>query len=85
LGTRDVLYAGSYDIPVPAGASYTVEVESVYSQFAGGSGVGPLDPPMPLPGFAEAWDKQESSYDDPSAKDAIPTAPGSRSQASTFS
>ncbi len=76
LGTRDVLYAGSYDIPVPAGASYTVEVKSVYSQFTGGSGVGPLDPPIPLPGFAEAWDKQESSYDDPSAKDAIPTAPG---------
>lgn len=76
LGSRNGAYAGSYDIPVPAGSSYTVEVESVYSQFTGGSGVGPLDPPVPVPGFLEFWDAQESSYDDPTAKDPIPTTPG---------
>ena len=76
LGSRNLAYLGAYDIPVPAGSSYTVEVESVYSLFTGGSGVGPLDPPIPLPGLPEFWHSQESSYDDPTAKDAIPTAPG---------
>jgi hypothetical protein len=61
---------------VPAGASYTIEVESVYSQFIGGSSVGPVDPPIPLPGFPEFWNEQESSYDDPTAKDPTPTLPG---------
>jgi hypothetical protein len=76
FGSRNVVYAGAYDIPVPAGASYTIEVESVYSQFIGGSSVGPVDPPIPLPGFPEFWNEQESSYDDPTAKDPTPTLPG---------
>jgi hypothetical protein len=77
LGSRNPAYYGSYDIPVPAGVSYTVEVESVSNQFTGGSSVGPLDPPVALPGgIPEFWNAQESSYDDPTASDAIPTAPG---------
>jgi hypothetical protein len=76
FGSRNVAYAGTFDIPVPAGGSYTVEVESVYQQFTGGSSVGPLDTPIPLPGLPEFWDQRESSYDDPAAKDVIPATPG---------
>jgi hypothetical protein len=76
LGSRNVAYYGAYDIPVPAGASYTVQVESISSRFTGGSSVGPVDPPIPLPGFPEFWNKQESSYDDPTASDSFPTSPG---------
>jgi hypothetical protein len=76
-GSRNAIYYGSYDIPVPAGGSYTIEVESVYQQFTGGSGVGPLRFPIPMPGgILEFWDSQESSHDDPTASNAIPTSPG---------
>jgi hypothetical protein len=76
LGSRHVAYYGAYDIPVPAGASYTVQVESVFSQFTGGSSVGPLDPAIAVPGFPEFWNKQESSFDDPTASDLLSTSPG---------
>src|SRR5688572_21889546 len=39
---------GLFEIPVPAG-NYTVEVESIYSEFVGGSSVGP-GLAIPLPG-----------------------------------
>ena len=43
---------GLFEIPVPAG-SYTVEVESIYFEFVGGSSVGP-GLAIPLPGNAPA-------------------------------
>jgi hypothetical protein len=46
-----VSYAGRFDIPVPPG-NYTLEVESIFYGFAGGSNMGPLDPPIPAPGTA---------------------------------
>jgi hypothetical protein len=49
LGSRNPALIGYYEIPVPAG-SYTVETESIRASFAGGSSVGPLDPPVPSPG-----------------------------------
>ncbi len=49
FGSRDPQRAGAFDIPVPAG-QYTLEVESIRSGFTGGSSVGPLDPPIPVPG-----------------------------------
>jgi len=49
FGSRDPRVAGAYDIPVPAG-TYTLEVESISPFFTDGSGVGPLDPPIPNPG-----------------------------------
>jgi hypothetical protein len=61
---------GSYEIPVPPG-TYTVEVESVDLVFQGGSGLGPLDPPIPLPGQHEFWHADESAFDDPMAQDPI--------------
>ncbi len=44
---------GLFEIPVPAG-SYTIEVESIDSGFDAGSSVGPLDPPIPMPGTLPA-------------------------------
>jgi hypothetical protein len=77
FGSRNVVYAGAFDIPVPAGASYTVEVESIYPYFIGGSGAGPLDFPIPLPGgLPEFWDSNESPFDDPSVSTVVPTSPG---------
>ena len=51
FGSRDPLLIGTYDIPVPPG-TYTVQVESVFRFFRGGSRVGPLSPPIPMPGQA---------------------------------
>ncbi|MBI4465833.1 MAG: hypothetical protein HY656_00195 [Acidobacteria bacterium] len=62
FGSRDPLLIGTFDIPVPPG-TYTVEVESVFSEFTLGSSVGPLDPPMASPGANEFWDLGESPVD----------------------
>jgi hypothetical protein len=61
---------GYYEIPVPPG-TYTVEVESIDPTFQGGSGLGPLDPPIGLPGQPEFWNADESAFDDPTVKDPI--------------
>ncbi len=77
IGSRSAAVYGTYDLPVPAGASYRIEVESVFPNFTGGSSVGSLDPPVAVPGgILEFWDSQESSHDDPTASDVIPTSPG---------
>ncbi|HKW74349.1 MAG TPA: hypothetical protein VJN64_02395 [Terriglobales bacterium] len=69
-GSRNPALIGFYQIAVPPG-TYTVEVESVYSNFVGGSGVGPLNPPAPMPGQPEFWNKQESAFDFPLQRDTI--------------
>ena len=74
-GSRDPNFIGYYEIPVPPG-SYTVEIESINSSFDGGSSVGPLDPPVPLPGAPEFWDDNESPIDLPATKSPITVAPG---------
>jgi len=51
LGTRDTRFVGTFDIPVTPG-TYTVLAESINPNFAGGSSVGPLDVPVPMPGTA---------------------------------
>jgi hypothetical protein len=77
FGSRNVGVAGTFDISVPAGASYTLQVEAVYPGFTGGSSVGPLDPPFWIPGgIPEFWNTDESAFDDPTASTPIPTAPG---------
>jgi hypothetical protein len=50
-GSRDTRLIGTFDIPVLPG-SYTVEVESIDPHFAGGSSVGRLRRPIPMPGTA---------------------------------
>jgi hypothetical protein len=69
-GSRDATLIGYYEIPVPPG-TYTVEVESIDLSFQGGSGLGPLDPPIALPGPHEFWHGDESAFDDPTASDPI--------------
>jgi hypothetical protein len=69
-GSRDATLIGYYEIPVPPG-TYTVEVESIDLAFQGGSGLGPLDPPIPLPGQHEFWNADESAFDDPTLSDPI--------------
>jgi hypothetical protein len=57
-GSRSPSLIGYYEIAVPPG-TYTVEVESVFEAFVAGSGVGPLDPPIPIPGNNEYWNQDE--------------------------
>jgi uncharacterized repeat protein (TIGR01451 family) len=65
-GSRNVALYGTYSIPVPAG-DYTLEVESINSQFTGGSSVGPhgraVGEVFPIPGPAEFFSSPESNSD----------------------
>ena len=69
-GSRNPSLIGYYKIAVPPG-TYTVEVEAVHYQFAGGSSVGPLDPPVALPQQPEFWNEDESPFDYPLQRDSI--------------
>lgn len=75
LGSRNPLRIGYFEISVPPG-TYTVEVESVKPFFAGGSGVGPLSPPIPNPGPDEKWNLNETSEDVPADSNIIPVSAG---------
>jgi hypothetical protein len=77
IGSRNPALIGFYEISVPPG-SYTVEVESVLQEFVGGSGVGPLDPPVPLPGEPEFWNTTESAFDIPLQRDTITVHAGDK-------
>jgi hypothetical protein len=52
FGSRDPRLIGYYEIPVPRGR-YTVELETIQASFNGGSSVGPIDPPIQMPGTAQ--------------------------------
>jgi hypothetical protein len=70
LGTHSAAKLGYFEIPVPAG-KYTLEVETIDSDFVAGSSVGPLNPPIPMPGPAEFWNDAENSGDDVNDQDTI--------------
>jgi hypothetical protein len=74
-GSRTTKWIGYYEIPVPPG-TYTVQVESIYGGFKGGSSVGPLDPPIGMPGVPEYWNSNQSAFNDTSVKETITVAPG---------
>ncbi len=74
-GSRTPSLIGYYEIAVPPG-TYTVEVESVFGAFVAGSGVGPLDPPVAIPGVPEFWNQDESAFDYPLQRDTITVHPG---------
>ncbi len=74
-GSRNSTLIGHYEISVPPG-TYTVEVESISSDFTGGSSLGPLADQVPLPGAAEFWNKDESAFDFPLQRDTITVHPG---------
>lgn len=76
-GSRNPALIGYYQISVPPGV-YTVEVESIYDQFVGGSSVGPLDPPVPMPGFPKFWNQNGSPFDLPLQRDTITVHAGDR-------
>jgi hypothetical protein len=75
LGSRQVGLLGYYEIDVPPG-TYTLEVESVFGGFEGGSSVGPFNVPVPIPGTPEFWDDEESALDDTSIKTPISVGAG---------
>ncbi len=52
FGSRDPTLVGFYRIPGLPPGSYTIEVESINAGFDAGSSVGPLNPPIPMPGTA---------------------------------
>jgi hypothetical protein len=76
-GSRTTSLIGYYEIAVPPG-TYTVEVESVFEAFVAGSGVGPLDPPISMPGVPEFWNQDESAFDIPLQRDPITVHPGDK-------
>jgi hypothetical protein len=53
FGSRDSRFVGTFEIPVAPG-EYTIEVESINPNFIGGSRVGPLVVPIPMPGTGPA-------------------------------
>jgi hypothetical protein len=62
---------GAYEIPGLPPGTYTVEMESVDARFRGGSSVGPLDPPVVLPGPPERWNgPNEGAANPPDDPDA---------------
>jgi hypothetical protein len=62
FGSRDPATVGYYEVLVPPG-KYTVQVESVFGGFGGGSSVGPLDPAIQIPGPDESWHQGQSNND----------------------
>lgn len=76
FGSRLPTLYGYYEMWVPPG-SYTIEVESINRGFSSGSSVGPLDPPVPMPGgVKEFWDAGESATDAPSASTPVTVPAG---------
>lgn len=79
LGSRNPFQVGLFEIPVPPG-DYTVEVESIDPSFESGSSVGPLDPPLPLPGGTpEFWNPGDTANDDPATKGTVTVTAGTAS------
>jgi hypothetical protein len=71
---------GAYELAGLPPGTYTVEVEPIDPRFVGGSSVGPLDPPVPLPGVPEFWNGDDEGAtnppDDPDSAQAITVGPG---------
>ncbi len=63
FGSRDPSRIGFFRIPGLPPGQYTVEVESINAGFDAGSGVGPLNPPIPSPGPAEFFSSPEDDTD----------------------
>jgi len=75
-GTLDSAYQGYFEISgLPAG-NYTVEVEPIHPGLVSGSSVGPLDPPVDLPGPAEYYSGGEESNSDTSTSAKLVSVSG---------
>lgn len=79
-GSSDPALEGRYTIPGLSPGNWTVEVEEIDPDFTGGSVVGPLDPPAPLPGPPEFWNGANEAAanppDDPNEAVAIAVTAG---------
>jgi hypothetical protein len=71
---------GEFELNGLPPGTYTVEIEAIDRRFSGGSGIGPLDPPVPLPGPPEFWNGADESSssppDDPTAATPIVVTAG---------
>jgi len=57
---------GAFELPgLTAGASYSVEMVNVRSDFTGGSSVGPVDPPAVIPAVEEFYNGVNEAADNP--------------------
>jgi uncharacterized protein (TIGR03437 family) len=75
-GSTDSSLQGLFEITGLPPGNYTVEVEPIYPEFIGGSGLGPLDPPLALPGPAEYYSGANESNSDSSGSAAIVSVGG---------
>ncbi|HEX4945246.1 MAG TPA: matrixin family metalloprotease, partial [Blastocatellia bacterium] len=76
-GTLDPSHQGYFEISGLPPGNYTVEVEPIHPTFVSGSSVGPLDPPIDLPGPAEYYSgSDESNSDGAASAKLIPVAAG---------
>ena len=75
FGSHNPIVIGAFDIYLPPG-SYTLQVQSIDPGFTGGSSVGPLSTPIPMPGPSEYWDNAESATDDVGASSVITVMAG---------
>src|SRR5262249_3150801 len=79
-GPPDPSLQGRYDIRGLPPGTYTVEIESVYPTFIGGSSVGPFEVPMPIPGPPEFWNGPDEAGanppDDPSVASPVTVVAG---------
>lgn len=69
-GSRNPAFIGFYEMALPPG-TYTVEIESIYPAFAGGSSVGPINPPAQTVTIPEFWNTDESAFDFPLQRNFI--------------
>lgn len=74
-GSRDPNLIGKFEIHVPPG-TYTVEIQSVFFAFTGGSSLTPLDPPIQMTAPSEFWNQNESGFDLPGQSDTISVGAG---------
>ena len=71
FGSTDATMQGYFEIVGLPPGNYTVEIEPVYPEFIERSGVGPLDPPVDLPGPAEYYSGAAESSSDGTASAAV--------------
>jgi uncharacterized protein (TIGR03437 family) len=77
FGSTNGSLQGLFEINGLPPGNYTVEIEPVYQEFIGGSGVGPNDPPVDLAGPAEYYSGgAESSSDGPASAAILPVNAG---------
>ncbi|MGR3317067.1 MAG: PKD domain-containing protein [Candidatus Anammoxibacter sp.] len=62
-GSDDAELLGFYEIKGLVPGDYTISIEQIDSSFSGGSSVGSLDTPVPLPGIPEFYNEGESNSD----------------------